>query len=256
MPESTTGATPRPISAGDTPAANWLSSEACARHLSITTRALEGRVRRGQLPCYIWNRRHWFDPVEIDQCIRQQAKRIAPTTKRAASPPPPPPAPPVGFRVSKRVRPLRLHLQVRGSTYIACGSQARRLYRISTGVRIDDGPDARERAQERLRAIEAELREAARAAAATAERPTTGVSSESPMPNAKRYRRSTEFPVSRSEPRLRVEIDRVPQAIHALVKKAARRRRLSMRTLTLRLWTEWANGVLNETGSPGPGRVA
>jgi hypothetical protein len=64
---------------------------------------------------------------------------------------------------------------------------------------------------------------------------------------------STEFPVSRHDERLRVEIDRVPRPIYRTVRQLARRQRLSMRTLTLRLWQQWAD---EQQRQPHPDQVA
>ena len=52
-----------------------------------------------------------------------------------------------------------MELQVRGSTFIACGVISGRLRRISTGIRVG-GREARKAAQARLHAIETELRTA------------------------------------------------------------------------------------------------
>jgi hypothetical protein len=50
---------------------------------------------------------------------------------------------------------------------------------------------------------------------------------------------SGEFPVARHEKRLRVEIDRIPKPLYHTVRKEARDARVSLRTLTLRLWSQW-----------------
>jgi excisionase family DNA binding protein len=75
-------------------------------------------------------------------------------------------------------------------------------------------------------------------------------------PRSKPRLYSTAFPVHRGEPRLRVEIDRVPGPLYRRVKKAARQAGMSMRELTLRLWKAWATDVLRKDSGTSRDEVA
>ena len=53
---------------------------------------------------------------------------------------------------------------------------------------------------------------------------------------------SREFSTTRTERRVRVEIDRIPATLHAKVLAKSTRDGVSLRTLTLRLWQAWLEG--------------
>ncbi len=50
---------------------------------------------------------------------------------------------------------------------------------------------------------------------------------------------SQEFSVSRDTPRIRYEVDRIPPQLLARMRRATKRAHVSLRTLTLQLWTSW-----------------
>lgn len=57
---------------------------------------------------------------------------------------------------------------------------------------------------------------------------------------------SREF-TPRTERRVRFEIDRIPPTLMEAVKAKAKREGVSLRTLTLRLWRDWADGTTTRT---------
>ena len=59
------------------------------------------------------------------------------------------------------------------------------------------------------------------------------------MPKRQKRGYSREFTPRKASRRIRFEIDRIPATLYAAVKSKAKRERVSLRTLTLRLWTAW-----------------
>lgn len=53
---------------------------------------------------------------------------------------------------------------------------------------------------------------------------------------------SREF-TPQTERRVRFEVDRIPPTLYDAVKAKARREGVSLRTLTLRLWSQWLEGA-------------
>lgn len=55
----------------------------------------------------------------------------------------------------------------------------------------------------------------------------------------------------RTEERHRVEIDRIPATLYKALKGKAARMGLSLRALTLQLWTDWVAGRADDKPSDG-----